>query len=169
MTSRSATKHDAWIALGSNLDDPAAQVCSAMAALDAVRATRVVGRSSLYRSVPWGYADQPDFVNAVVRLATELTARELLLELLTIERMRGRTRTLPNGPRILDLDLLLYDDARIDEPDLVVPHPRMHERAFVIVPLLEVDAAVDLPGIGSAAQLVREIDTRGLERLSPAR
>ncbi len=166
--SQPATQHDAWIALGSNLDDPAAQVRAAMDALDAVAATRVVARSSLYRSAPWGYAEQPDFVNAVVRVATGLSARELLRELLALERLRGRVRTLPNGPRVLDLDLLLYDAARIDEPGLVVPHPRMHERAFVLVPLLEIDAGVSVPGIGLAAEIVRGVDTRGVERLTHA-
>lgn len=166
--SQPATQHDARIALGSNLDDPAAQVRAAMDALDAVAATRVVARSSLYRSAPWGYAEQPDFVNAVVRVATGLSARELLRELLALERLRGRVRTLPNGPRVLDLDLLLYDAARIDEPGLVVPHPRMHERAFVLVPLLEIDAGVSVPGIGLAAEIVRGVDTRGVERLTHA-
>lgn len=166
--SPSAAKHDAWIGLGSNLDDPAAQVRSALTALDALPGTRVQGCSSLYRSAPWGYAEQPDFVNAVARLTTELAARELLDELLAVERRYGRVRAEVNGPRVLDLDLLLYDDASIDEPGLVVPHPRMHERAFVLVPMLELDALVRVPGRGAAAQLVRELDTGGLERLDHA-
>lgn len=166
--SATAMHHDAWIALGSNLDDPAAQVRLAIDALDGVRSTRVAGRSSLYRSTPWGYSNQPDFVNAVARVDTMLTARELLAELLAIERVRGRVRSMPNGPRIIDLDLLVYDDVRIAEPDLVVPHPRMHERAFVLVPLIEVDAGVVVPGLGPAAEIARGIDTRGLERLFDA-
>jgi len=160
-----ATSHDAWIALGSNLDDPAAQVRWAMTALDGIASTRVIARSSLYRSSPWGYTEQPDFVNAVAQVATELSPRELLHEMLAIEHGRGRVRTITNGPRILDLDLLLYDDARIDELDLVVPHPRMHERAFVLVPLLEIDAGVSIPGFGRVQDIVRGIDTRGVECL----
>jgi 2-amino-4-hydroxy-6-hydroxymethyldihydropteridine diphosphokinase len=163
-----AAQHDAWIALGGNMDDPAAQVRSAMDALDAIRSTRVVRRSSLYRSAPWGYADQNDFVNAVVRVVTALSARELLAEMLSIERLRGRVRTIPNGPRILDLDLLLYDGASIDEPDLVVPHPRMHERAFVLAPLAEIDPGLTVPGIGVVTDLLRRVDTGGLELLAHA-
>lgn len=163
-----AAKHDAWIALGANLDDPVAQVRWALSALDDIAATRVVARSSLYRSIPWGYADQPDFVNAVARVATRLGARELLVELLAIEQRRGRLRTLKNGPRTLDLDLLLYDDARIDAPDLVVPHPRLHERAFVLVPLLEIDSNVSIPGVGRAEDILSSIDTSGVERLTHA-
>lgn len=164
--SRSSARHDAWIALGSNLQDPAAQIRSAFAALDAVPSTRVVAKSSLYRSTPWGHADQPDFVNAVARVATELSAPDLLATLLAIEHLRGRVRTIPNGPRILDLDLLLYDDARIAEPDLIVPHPRMHQRAFVLVPMLEIETGIAVPGIGSAREILSHLDTRGLERLA---
>jgi len=163
-----AAKHDAWIGLGANLDDPVAQVRWALIELDAIELTRVVARSSLYRSTPWGYAEQPDFVNAVARVATALGARELLAELLAIEHRRGRVRTMTNGPRILDLDLLLYDDAHIDEPDLVVPHPRMHERAFVLVPLLDIDPEVEVPGKGRVDEIVRGIDTSGVELLSHA-
>lgn len=160
-----AVEHDAWIALGSNLDDPARQVSRAIDALAGIRCTRLVARSALYRSAPWGYADQPDFVNAVARVVTGLGARELLSALLALERARGRVRSIPNGPRTLDLDLLLYDDARISEPDLVVPHPRMHERSFVLVPMLDIDPGVRVPGIGPAADLAHALDIQGLERL----
>lgn len=162
------TSHDAWIALGANLDDPASQVRGALAALNSMPGTRVVAHSSLYRSAPWGYTDQPDFVNAVARVATELAARELLVQMLALEARHGRVRSMRNGPRPLDLDLLLYDDACIDEPDLVVPHPRMHERAFVLVPLLEVDPGAIVPGLGPVSELARTLDTQGLERIARA-
>jgi 2-amino-4-hydroxy-6-hydroxymethyldihydropteridine diphosphokinase len=134
----------AAVALGSNLDDPQAHVRRAFDELAALPGTRVLARSSLHRTKPVGYADQPDFINAVVHVETRLSARELLDALLDIERKHGRVREIPNGPRTLDLDIVVYGDARIDEPGLVVPHPRAHERAFVLDPLREVwpDAAL---------------------------
>jgi 2-amino-4-hydroxy-6-hydroxymethyldihydropteridine diphosphokinase len=128
----------AAVALGSNLDDPQGQVARAFDELAALPATRVLARSSLHRTKPVGYADQPDFINAVALIETRLSARELLDALLDIEKRHGRVREIPNGPRTLDLDIVLYGDARIDEPGLVGPHPRAHERAFVLVPLREV-------------------------------
>jgi 2-amino-4-hydroxy-6-hydroxymethyldihydropteridine diphosphokinase len=128
----------AAIALGSNLDDPEAHVRRAMGEIDALPATRVLKRSSLLRTAPVGYADQPDFINAVVLVETALAPRALLDELLGLEKRHGRVRGIPNGPRTLDLDIVLYGDARIDEPGLEVPHPRARERAFVLDPLREV-------------------------------
>ena len=126
------------IALGSNLDDPEAQVRRAFDEIGALPATRLLARSSLYRTAPVGYADQPDFVNACALVETSLAPRALLDELLAIEQRHGRVRTIPNGPRTLDLDLILYGDRHIDEPGLTVPHPRAHERDFVLKPLLEI-------------------------------
>jgi 2-amino-4-hydroxy-6-hydroxymethyldihydropteridine diphosphokinase len=144
----------AFVGLGSNLDDPVAQVRSALADLDGLPRTRVTACSSLYRTAPIGRLDQPDFINAVARLQTGLPARELLAGLLAIEARHARTRSTPNAPRTLDLDLLLFADAVIHEPDLEVPHPRMHERAFVVRPLAEIDPAVRVPGRGSVAELL---------------
>jgi 2-amino-4-hydroxy-6-hydroxymethyldihydropteridine diphosphokinase len=140
-------------------------VRAAVVALRAIDLTRVSACSSLYRSLPVGYAAQPDFINAVAELDTELVARSLLERLLSIERTQGRVRTIPNGPRILDLDLLLFGAERIDEQGLSVPHPRMHERAFVLVPLLEIAPSVSVPGHGSAAALLRRVGRDGIERL----
>ncbi|RPI45279.1 MAG: 2-amino-4-hydroxy-6-hydroxymethyldihydropteridine diphosphokinase [Betaproteobacteria bacterium] len=158
-------RHDAYIGLGSNLDDPAAQIRAALQALDCIAGTRVVRSSSLYRTKPVGYADQPDFVNAVARVATGLAARALLDELLALERVRGRTRAISNGPRTLDLDLLLFDEQSISEPGLTVPHPRMHERAFVLVPLFEIAPELTVPGRGAVSGLLAKIDTRGAVRI----
>ena len=144
----------AYVGLGSNLDDPVGQVRSALADLDRLPRTRVTACSSLYRTAPMGRVDQPDFINAVARLQTQLPARELLAGLLAIETAHARTRSTPNAPRTLDLDLLLYADAVIDQPDLEVPHPRMHERAFVLRPLAEIDPAARVPGRGNVAQLL---------------
>jgi len=128
----------AYIGIGSNLDDPRAQVLSAFEELDALPHTRLVKKSSLYRSAPLGYAAQPDFVNAVAQIETGLPAERLLAELQAIEARHGRKRSFVNAPRTLDLDLLLYGAAALSTPNLEVPHPRMHERAFVLKPLLEI-------------------------------
>jgi len=126
------------IALGSNLDDPEAQVRRGFEEIAALDKTRLVARSSLYRTAPAGYADQPDFINACALVETSLAPRALLDALLAIEQRHGRKRTIVNGPRTLDLDIILYDERRIDEPGLTVPHPRAREREFVLKPLLEV-------------------------------
>ena len=124
--------HIAFIALGSNLDDPESKVRQGLAALAELPRTQLAAASSLYRSAPLGPAGQPDFVNAVAQLSTGLAPQALLAALLAIERRFGRERSFRNAPRTLDLDLLLYAARTIDEPGLVVPHPRMHERRFVL-------------------------------------
>lgn len=133
----------AYIGIGSNLDEPRRQVLEAFTELDRLPHTRVVKKSSLYRTAPMGHADQPDFINAVAQVETGLPAERLLAELQEIEQRHGRRRSFPNAPRTLDLDLLLFGNAHLDVPGLEVPHPRMHERAFVLKPLLEI--APDLP------------------------
>jgi len=128
----------AYVGIGSNLDDPRVQVLQAFDELDRLPQTRLVKKSSLYRSAPLGYAEQPQFVNAVAQLETSLPAERLLAELQAIEALHGRRRSFANAPRTLDLDLLLYGDAKLRSAHLTVPHPRMHERAFVLKPLLEI-------------------------------
>jgi 2-amino-4-hydroxy-6-hydroxymethyldihydropteridine diphosphokinase len=154
----------AYIALGSNLEDPAAQVRAAFAALSTLPQTQLRACSSLYRTAPVGYADQPDFINAVAAIETTLAPRALLDALLALELARGRARTFANAPRTLDLDVLLYGDQSIDEPGLCVPHPRMHERAFVLVPLAEIAPACVIPGRGAVADLLRHFDGSGVRR-----
>lgn len=144
----------AVIALGSNLDDPEAHVKRGFADLAALPDTWVTARSSLRRTAPVGYADQPDFVNACALVETRLAPRALLDALLDIERRHGRVRGVPNGPRTLDLDIVLYGGAAIDEPGLHVPHPRAHERRFVLEPLVEVWPDAVIPGRGPAAKLL---------------
>ena len=148
-----------YVGLGSNLADPRAQVERASRALAGLPKTRLVQRSRLYRSAPWGRADQPEFVNAVVALQTELTPRELLEALLKIERAAGRARDATRwGPRVLDLDILVFGDRMIDEPGLHVPHPHLHERAFVLLPLAEIAPDLIVPGHGRVDDLARRID-----------
>lgn len=128
----------AYVGIGSNLEHPRAHVMSAFDELDKLPHTRVVKKSSLYRSAPLGYAAQPDFVNAVAQLETGLPAERLLAELQELEARHGRKRSFANAPRTLDLDLLLYGSLSLALPQLTIPHPRMHERAFVLEPLLEI-------------------------------
>lgn len=151
----------AYVALGSNLDAPRVQVERGFEALAALPTTVLGDRSRLYRTPPWGILEQPDFVNAVARLDTGLTARALLDALLAIEARAGRTRKVPRGPRTLDLDLLLYGAAELQEPGLVVPHPRLHERAFVLLPLADLAPDLEVPGRGRVAELLGRVDASG--------
>ena len=146
----------AYVALGSNLGDREGTILGAVDALAATPGVRVAAVSRLIDTAPVGIVDQPRFLNGVASLETELPARELLEVLLDVERQFGRVRegVPPQGPRTLDLDLLLFGDAEIDEPGLRVPHPRMHERAFVLEPLAELAPSLELPGKGSVQTLL---------------
>lgn len=156
---------DAYVALGSNLSDPRAQVERGFAALAALPHSTLQARSHLYRTPPWGVSEQPDFINAAAWLTTALSARQLLQALLAIEARAGRVRGIRNGPRVLDLDLLAYGDITLREPDLVLPHPRLHERAFVLLPLADVAPEFAISGHGRVADLLAQVDTRGCVRL----
>ena len=147
----------AAVALGSNLEDPEAQVQRGFDEIAALPGTEIVRRSRLYRTAPVGFVDQPDFVNACALLETSLAPRELLDALLAVEERRGRVREIPNGPRILDLDIVLYGDTVVDEPGLRIPHPRAHQRAFVLVPLVEVWPDAVIPGHGTARECLRQV------------
>jgi len=149
----------AFIGLGSNLDTPRGQVERALRELDALPRTRLVARSRLYCTAPWGGVAQPDFINAVAQLETELDAHALMRALLTIEHRAGRSRDGErNGPRVLDLDLLLYGNECIADADLQVPHPRLHERAFVLAPLAEIAPDLAVPGQGPVSELLARVD-----------
>lgn len=140
----------AFVGLGSNLKQPRAQVLRGLDELAALPHTMLLAASSLYASAPLNYADQPDFVNAVAKIETALPVRDLLEALLAIEQSHGRQRGVRNGPRTLDLDLLLYAELQQHEPGLTIPHPRMHERAFVLLPLTEIAPDCVIPGRGLA-------------------
>ncbi len=157
--------HTAFIGLGSNMDDPQDQILRALQALDSLPHTRVLERSSLYRSAPVGFLEQPDFINAVAKLETALSPRALLDALLGLERECGRTREFRNAPRTLDLDVLLYDDLCCHEHGLTIPHPQMHERAFVLRPLLEIAPGCVIPGIGPAEKVLHGCRQQQLERI----
>jgi len=162
-------KHVAFVALGSNLADPISQVSSAMESLDALPQTRLVRCSSLYRSAPVGYLDQPDFINAVAQVETQLTPRALLDALLALEQEFGRTREFLNAPRTLDLDVLMYDDLIHHEHGLTIPHPQMHLRAFVLQPLLEIAPDCVIPGVGRAADVAKQSMDQQLKKLDQPR
>ncbi len=153
----------AYIGVGSNLADPMAQVRSAFEALSELSESNFIS-SSLYLSPPMGPSDQPDYVNAVVRLDTALSAFELLLRLQAIELNHGRVQGKRWGARTLDLDLLLYSDAMIESESLTVPHPGIAERDFVLVPLREIAPNLELPGLGPVAALCKACTMQGVIR-----
>jgi 2-amino-4-hydroxy-6-hydroxymethyldihydropteridine diphosphokinase len=138
----------AYIALGANLGDPVATVHAAIEALRGLPHSQMIAASSLYRTAPVGLRNQPDFINAVVSVETQLGARDLLDELFAIEARFGRHRSVSNAPRTLDLDLLLHGDMISDDIQLTLPHPRMHLRAFVLAPLAEISSGLAIPGRG---------------------
>ncbi len=159
----------AYVALGSNLGDPLATVQAAFAALRTLADTAFVAASSLYRSAPVGLKNQPDFINAVAALDTQLTADDLLDELFAVEARFGRQRAFHHAPRTLDLDLLLYGGETRGTARLTLPHPRLHERAFVLLPLVEIAPEALIPGRGSAAALLDSVCDQVLARLDPVR
>ena len=160
--------HIAFIGLGSNLGSPESAVRSGIAALAELPLTQLVAASSLYRSAPLGYAGQPDFINAVAQVATGLSPQSLLAAMLAIEQSKGRERSFRNAPRTLDLDLLLYDADTIAAAGLAVPHPRMHERAFVLAPLLEIAPACVIPRLGPARDWLARCAGQSFTRIDAA-
>ena len=152
-----------FVGLGSNLGDRESTIRAAVGRLRGLPEVEVRGVSTLRDTDPVGPVPQPRFLNGVVELETGLSPRMLLGALLELERAFGRDRTaaLAQGPRTLDLDLLLYDDRKIEEPGLEVPHPRLHERRFVLEPLAELDPGLQVPGRGSVQTLLAELDSGG--------
>lgn len=128
--------------------------------------TTLLRASSLYRTAPLGYDDQPDFINAAAEVATALEPLALLRALLALEASHGRERPFPNAPRVLDLDLLLYDDLTMQTPELTLPHPRMSARGFVMLPLTEIAPQMVIPGLGLVAELASKCQDQGVERLA---
>jgi len=159
---------EALLALGGNMGDARATLDRAIATFCDGKAVRLLARSSDYRTPPWGVEDQSPFINLCLAVATSLAPRELLAHALAVERAFGRDRAKERrwGPRPLDIDLLAYDDVTLDEPDLVLPHPRLWERAFVLVPLAEIVPDRRIAGI-QVADAVTRVDTAGIERLPP--
>lgn len=158
----------AYVGIGANLGEAEMQVKKALAIVARLDSTRLLRASSLYRTAPLGLLEQPDFVNAVAEIDTALSPRELLARLHEIESGFGRSRSFPNAPRTLDLDLLLYGAEVAEEPGLTIPHPRMHERAFVLAPLVEIAPGVAVPGLGRASDLLERCRDQRVTRLPGA-
>jgi 2-amino-4-hydroxy-6-hydroxymethyldihydropteridine diphosphokinase len=160
-----------FVALGANLGDPVTTVKAALAALRELPQMELVAASSLYRTAPVGLTpgltDQPDFINAVVEMTTVLPAPSFLAQLFAIEAGFGRQRSVSNAPRTLDLDLLLYGDLVSTDSQLTLPHPRLHERAFVLAPLVEIAPELHIPGLGAVDALLAECVDQRIERLHP--
>ncbi len=156
----------AVIALGSNLENPVQQVEAALAAIAALPGVSLLRRSACYQTAPVGYADQPDFINAVCEVQTSLSPEALLAALLEVEQAFGRVRTFRNAPRVLDLDLLLVEGVVLDTDFLTLPHPRMHERAFVMLPLADMAADMPVGNHGAAADIAAGLDAAGVKRLA---
>ena len=156
----------AFIALGSNLQDPETQVKHALAALEKLPKTKLVKASSLYKTSPVGYINQPDFINAVAEIRTELRPLELLDAILNIETVAGRERPFANAPRVLDCDLLLYDDIKMASEKLTLPHPRMFERGFVLLPLAEISPHLTSSNGESIVKLALLHQNQGIKKLA---
>lgn len=156
----------AYIGLGSNLAHPVRQVQAGMSALTQLEQTRVEACSSFYRTAPVGLREQPDFINAVCRVCTDQAPETLMRKLLEIESEHGRVRHGDKGgPRTLDLDLLLYGDQVIRMADLSVPHPRLHERAFVLYPLHEIEPDLVIPGHGPLREMLADCSGQPIQKI----
>ncbi|WP_221764920.1 2-amino-4-hydroxy-6-hydroxymethyldihydropteridine diphosphokinase [Methyloradius palustris] len=160
-------KHRAFVALGSNLQNPELQVGNAINELNELPQTTLIKASSLYKTSPVGYDNQPDFINAVAEVETALNAPELLDALLALENSHGRERPFPNAPRVLDLDLLLFDDVSMQTSILTLPHPRMHLRGFVMQPLVEIAPDVIIPNIGKVSDIAVSYAGQSVEIVNP--
>lgn len=157
----------AWIGLGSNLENPSQQVTDAFAELNNLPTTQLLRRSSLWKTKPFGPQDQPDFINAVAEISTDLTPLELLAQLQTLEHLHQRKRERHWGPRTLDLDLLAYDQVILNTATLTLPHPGIAERAFVLCPLAELDENLTLPNLGQVKQLIQQLGEQACNEVLP--
>lgn len=155
-----------FLGLGSNLGDPKANLCEAVEILDAQPDIRLVRVSSLYLTSPVGFTDQPDFINAVAVVETDLEPADLRALTHDIENRMGRTRNFRWGPRVIDIDVLLYDSVVIDTPDLTIPHPSLYERAFVMAPLAEVAPELVLPDGRTPAEVLEGLGDQEVVRLA---
>jgi len=149
----------AYLGLGANLGRTGQALCAAASAIATLPGTTLRARSSLYKTPAWGLTDQPDFLNAVVMIETDLAAQELLAALMQIEHRHGRERDTKQrwGPRTLDIDILLYGDEVIDQPGLHIPHPHLHERAFALIPLHEIAPDITIPGIATVSDILLDM------------
>ena len=160
----------AFIALGSNLENPIQQIQSAFLALENMPQTQLIKKSSLYKTAPIGYEEGelekiPDFINAVAEVSTDLSPLDLLQAIFAIENQAGRVRPYPNAPRVLDCDLLLYGDTTMQTNALTLPHPRMQSRGFVLLPLFEIAPQLNIPNHGKIASLMTDAIKQGVQKI----
>jgi len=160
-------RYPAYVGIGSNLQGPARQVENAAALLAAIPGTRLIATSSLYRSAAFGGIEQPDFVNAVAAVLTTLSPADFLVELQAIENRQGRERGEARwGPRVIDLDLLVYSGKKIESAELSLPHPGIGERNFVLLPLVEIAPDLVIPGLGRVASIPVNLDEPSISRIA---
>ena len=161
---------EAWLGLGSNLQQPVAQLQQALKRLGETTGLEILRTSSFYRTPPWGDEQQDDFINAVVQIETSLDPIPLLRVLQSIENVMGRQRSGGRrwGPRLIDIDLLLYEKQQFQSTELEIPHPRMFERAFVLKPLSELDTNLEIPGHGAVGELLQDLDCSGIIQVKDA-
>lgn len=154
-----------YLGLGTNLGDRSANLSAAVGSISAI--AKLMDSSSIYRTAPWGFTEQPDFYNQVLKVQTELSPTDLLAQCKSIEETIGRTPTFRYGPRLIDIDILLYGEILLDTPSLTIPHPRLVERAFMLIPLLEISAEIIHPVSGMPfSQYLQGLDTSGVVRLT---
>ena len=154
-----------FIALGSNLENPKEQVKQGILSIKNIDGVKILCESYLYETPPVGILDQPNFINAVIKINSDISPYELLNKLLKIENMAGRIRADKNGPRTLDLDILLFDNLILNDKNLTIPHPRMHERLFVLLPLKDIDENVVIPNQGSIKHIIEGIAPENINRI----
>ena len=154
-----------FIALGSNLENPKEQVKSGILSIKNIDGVKILSESNLYETPPVGILNQPNFVNAVIKITSNHNPYELLNELLKIENKAGRIRVEKNGPRILDLDILLFDNLILNNKNLTLPHPRMHERLFVLMPLKDIDENIVIPNQGSIKHIINKLTAENINRI----
>ena len=154
-----------FIALGSNLENPKEQVKKGILSIKKIEGVRLLNESNLYETPPVGILDQPNFVNAVIKIDSNLGPYEILNELLKIENIAGRVRIGKNGPRTLDLDILLFNNLILNEKKLTIPHPRMHERLFVLMPLKDIDETIVIPNHGAIIDIINKLTPENIIRI----
>ena len=155
-----------FIALGSNLKNPKKQIKNGILSIKKINDVKILKESHLYETPPVGILNQPNFVNAVVKISSSLNPQELLDELLNIENIAGRIRNKKNGPRILDLDILLFNDFILNKENLTIPHPRMHERLFVLIPLKDIDRNIVIPNQGAIKDIINKLAPENINRIT---
>ena len=157
--------HSIFIGLGSNLDNPKQKIKDAIHLINEIDDVNIIATSSLYETPPIGFFEQPNFINAVVQIYSPINHNNLLIKLFDIERIFGRIRKEKNGPRTLDLDILLFDNLILESELLTIPHPRMHERLFVLIPLLEISPIIEIPKYGSVSNLISGLTIQNIKKV----